>query len=90
MLNKCLALNGYILHLYENFGSSPAGLYVTGVNATRVCVELYIYLGILFHFMITTIVVFALFYLSIKPLLLGKKGLFKHQDLQMFDLILNK
>ena len=33
---------------------------------------------------------FNLFYLSIKSLILGKKCVFKHQDLQMFGLKLKK
>ena len=40
--------------------------------------------------LITTIVVFDLFYSSIKSLLLGTKCVFKHQDLQKFGFKLNK
>ena len=39
---------------------------------------------------ITTIVVFNLFYLSIKSLILGAKCALKHQDLQRIDLKSNK
>ena len=40
--------------------------------------------------LIATIVVFNLFYLSIKSLILGTKCVLQHQDLQMFGLNLNK
>ena len=40
--------------------------------------------------LITTIVVFNMFYYSIKSLLLGKKSVLRHQDLQRIDLKLNK
>ena len=40
--------------------------------------------------LITTIVVFNLFYLSTKSLLLGMKCVSKHQDSQIFGLQLNK
>ena len=40
--------------------------------------------------MITTIVVFNPFYYSTKSLILGRKFVSKHQDLQIFVLKLNK
>ena len=40
--------------------------------------------------MITTIVVYYLFSKSIKSMILGNKCVFKHKDLQMFYLKLNK
>ena len=57
----------------------------------------YIYMRLLTPFypltlmlLITTIVVFNLFYLPIKSLILGTKCVFKHQDLQRICLKLNK
>ena len=65
-------------------GMQEDGLYVT--DAKPLC---FLHVSTLI-LLITTIVIFNLFYLSIKSLILGKKCVFKHQDLQMFGLKLKK
>ena len=45
-----------------------------------------VYIVLTLNTLMATIVVFNPFYLPIKSLLLGTKCVFKHQDLQMFDL----